>query len=761
MKVLYIATSFPEPNKGATIYTDLAEALFEAGHEITVAVSEQARNKENTEMNIERGFEVLRIVTGNYYDVGLLEKGITTLRIPILVRSGIKRYLNNRKFDLILFEAPPITNAGLVSWAKRQFNCPAYLMLKDIFPQNAVDLGMMKKGGIIFRYFKAKERKLYQTADIIGCMSDANKNYVLEHNPWLDPDKVELFPNTKKLVETIPERSSFIRDKYGIPKNACVFLFGGNMGRPQCIDLLCYAIEKCKDDKDIFFLFIGRGTDRYKLEQSIKKSRIKNALVIENLPRNEYEAITVECDLGLIILDPRFTIPNYPSRILSYMEYGKPFLAATDKVTDLQNLIKDTECGEWVWSGDAEGFVSKIKEMAVSDKLAILGNKGRKYIKENFCVKHSVEFLERYYNTKSKKLHVCFVAPTPPPYGGISNWVQLISRYLQSNKNIHVTVINTAPVSAKIEGRSIWERVVVQGIQIIKKLRELNKVIKENRPDVIHFTTSGQLAIFRDIVLLKTAKKKSIRTIYHLRFGRINEIEEKKTIEWKLLCRAMLTASKVIAIDRNTLAAINKGLPVIEPTYIPNPIDLSKLPEPAENDNRIILFLGWIIKTKGIEELLTAWSKISETHNDWILKLVGPCSDTYLEFLKSNFAFMNVIYEGEKSHDEAMKILNEAGILILPSYTEGFPNVILEAMALKKPIIATCVGAIPEMLSNECGILINPSDVVEIGRALEELITDNDERNKLRSNAYRKLINEYTIDNIFNSYMEMWSTNRD
>lgn len=397
MKILYIATSFPEPEKGATIYTDLAEALYEAGHEVTVAVSEQARNKQHTEMKKERGFDVLRVVTGNYYDVSFIVKGITTLKIPVLMRRGIKKYLGDTAFDLILFEAPPVTNAGLVDWAKKHFNCKSYLMLKDIFPQNAADLGIMKYNSLLFRYFTAKEKKLYKIADHIGCMSLANKKYVIEHNPWLNPHKVEIFPNTKKLTDDIEPKGNPMRERFKIPEEACAVLFGGNMGRPQCIQFLCEAIKGCKDESDIFFLFVGRGTDRYKLEQTISKHGIKNALLIENLPRDEYEQITKECDLGLIVLDQRFTIPNYPSRILSYMEYAKPVLAATDKNTDINKLIEEAHCGEWVWSGDIDGFVDKVKEMAKMKELPIRGTNGRRYIEDNFKIEHSVSILENHF----------------------------------------------------------------------------------------------------------------------------------------------------------------------------------------------------------------------------------------------------------------------------------------------------------------------------------------------------------------------------
>lgn len=397
MKILYIATSFPEPNRGSTIYTDLAEALYEAGHEITVAVSEQTKNLTQTQMKQERGFDVLRVVTGNYYDVGLIEKGITTLRIPNLMKKGISQYISNQKFDFILYEAPPVTNASLVKWAKKKFHCPSYLMLKDIFPQNAIDIGIMKSNSPIFKFFKYKEKELYESADIIGCMSKANIQYIVDHNPWLDKNKLELFPNTKKITSNTEIVEKEMRNKYSIPEDACVFLFGGNMGKPQYVDLLCQAIKECKNDEHIFFLFIGRGTERYKLEETIKDAAVDNAIVIENLPREQYEQITKESDVGLIVLDYRFTIPNYPSRILSYMEYSKPVIAATDKVTDLKELIETANCGEWVWSGDKEGFIEAVRSFSKSSLLKEKGRNGRNYLVNNFSLNSSVEILEKHF----------------------------------------------------------------------------------------------------------------------------------------------------------------------------------------------------------------------------------------------------------------------------------------------------------------------------------------------------------------------------
>lgn len=405
LKILYIATSFPTPDKGETIYTDLAEAIHLAGHEITVAVAEQSKNQKATEMKKERGFNVLRVVTGNYYDVNLFEKGLTILRIPFLMKLGINKYINDQNFDFILFEAPPVTNYRLVAWAKKKFDCPAYLMLKDIFPQNAVDLGMIRKNGLLFRFFEAQEKKLYDVANTIGCMSQANQEYIIKHNPQIDLNKVTIFPNTKKIfsdVDVNQKADLSMREKYNIPNDACLFLFGGNMGAPQYIDLLCETIRHFKNDSSLYFLFVGRGTERYKLKKVIRSQSVKNALVIENLPRNDYNQITKESDIGLIVLDPRFTIPNYPSRILSYMEYGKPILAVTDEVSDLKDLIEVAQCGEWVCSNNTEEVLKQVKIFSERKDLGQLGGNGRKYMIQNLNVEKSVEILENQFMSSER-----------------------------------------------------------------------------------------------------------------------------------------------------------------------------------------------------------------------------------------------------------------------------------------------------------------------------------------------------------------------
>ncbi|MBC7959403.1 MAG: glycosyltransferase family 4 protein, partial [Vallitaleaceae bacterium] len=239
MRVLYISTVFPRPERSATIYTDLAQELVLRGHKITVVAAENGSDFKKTALLPERNMEVLRVRTGRLYDVGFLHKGISVITLKYFLILAMQKYLRSCEFDFVLFETPPIHMVDGVAWAMKKYKCPSYLMLKDIFPQNAIDLGIIKKSSPLHWYFRRKEKSLYQLASRIGCMSEANKNYILHHNKEINPSKVEVFPNTKKLtVPAVNAEDADMRQKYNIPRERIICVYGGNMGKPQGLEFL-------------------------------------------------------------------------------------------------------------------------------------------------------------------------------------------------------------------------------------------------------------------------------------------------------------------------------------------------------------------------------------------------------------------------------------------------------------------------------------------------------------------------------------------
>lgn len=328
---------------------------------------------QDTKLSEESGIHVLRVHTGALKGTGLVRKGINTVLVEPQFRNAIKKHLRDIEFDLILYTTPPITFAKAVKYLKMRDNSTTYLMLKDIFPQNAVDIGIMQTNGMkgkLYHYFRKKEKLLYELSDYIGCMSPANARYLLEHNPEIPHDTVEVCPNITIIEDKSVDQDTKrrIREKYEIPNDKRVFVYGGNLGKPQGIPFLIKCLKQSKEIKDAYFLIIGQGTEYHTIETFLTQDNPANIRLMKSLPKNDYETLVAACDIGMIFLDHRFTIPNFPSRLLSYMKAKVPVLAVTDPNTDIGEVIVEGGFGWWCESNDINAFLSRVQSiLSLSD----------------------------------------------------------------------------------------------------------------------------------------------------------------------------------------------------------------------------------------------------------------------------------------------------------------------------------------------------------------------------------------------------------
>lgn len=354
------------------IYTDLLREFVRHDHNIFIISPVEKRKKQQTTFFKNNKVTILKLKIGNIQKTNLLEKGISTLFIEKQFIKGIKKYFSNIKFDLIIYSTPPITFCNAIEFVKKRDNAKTYLLLKDIFPQNAVDIGMLVKTGLrgmIYKFFRKKEKKLYSISDYIGCMSQGNVDYLLQHNPEIDPTTVEICPNSVEVMDmSINEKTKIeIRNKYGIPLDKKVFIYGGNLGKPQGIDFMIECLKSQKENKKIFFLIVGDGTEYNKIEFYIKSEKPKNIKLMKSLPKEDYDKIVGACDIGMIFLDYRFTIPNFPSRLLSYMQAKIPVLAVTDSNTDIGKVIVEGKFGWWCESNNVDNFKERIVDIMIED----------------------------------------------------------------------------------------------------------------------------------------------------------------------------------------------------------------------------------------------------------------------------------------------------------------------------------------------------------------------------------------------------------
>lgn len=392
MNVIFLTLSRITNIRDRGIYTDLLRKFRDEGHSVFVVCPFERRLGKKTRLYESDGVKILGVKVLNIQKTNWVEKGLGTVLLESQYMRAVRHYLKAETFDLILYSTPPITLAGVVGrLKKRNPRARTYLLLKDIFPQNAVDLEMLKEGGLLHRYFRRKEKELYRLSDYIGCMSPANVEFLLRHNPEIAPCKVELAPNSVD-----PESAVFaddrdaVRREFGLPVNKPIFIYGGNLGKPQGIDFLIACLEANRTRTDCYFMVIGTGTEYDKLNRWYAAGEHPNMRLCPGMPKADYDRLVRSCDVGLIFLDHRFLIPNYPSRLLSYMEYKMPVLAATDVCTDIGSIAQVNGYGFWCESTDVAAFTALVDRYVFHpEMIRPMGECAYRFLLENYLVDHT------------------------------------------------------------------------------------------------------------------------------------------------------------------------------------------------------------------------------------------------------------------------------------------------------------------------------------------------------------------------------------
>lgn len=377
-------------NRG--IYQDLMRKFRNEGHKVYIVSPNERSFGKSTELLEIDGVHVLGVKTLNLQKTNVIEKGLGQVLVEGQYKRAINKYLGEKKFDLILYSTPPITLMGVVKYLKKKNpNAISYLLLKDIFPQNAVDIGMFGKNSLFYKYFRKKEEALYKQSDYIGCMSPANVEFLLKHNPEIKKERVEVAPNSVELTQRsdIYQNEKYaLREKYGLPTDKPVFIYGGNLGRPQGIGFLVKCLDANKTRTDCHFVVVGSGTEQHLIQEWYDAEKPNNMTLLQFLPKEDYDALVRTCEVGLIFLDHRFTIPNFPSRLLSYLEYKMPVICATDPNCDMGSIAETNGFGYWCESNSAGAFTAILDKMIQSD-IKAMGKRGFEFLKKNYLVENT------------------------------------------------------------------------------------------------------------------------------------------------------------------------------------------------------------------------------------------------------------------------------------------------------------------------------------------------------------------------------------
>ena len=400
MNVLFLLPRYSENIEDSTLEKELVEEFSAQGNKVLVAtILEEGK----THLKNIRNMQLLKINCGKYYSKGTnkIDKGITLLKIPFLFSLKIKEKIKE-KIDLIILSTPMFNNPYLIKKLKSYFKCEVLLIIWDIFPQNAVDLKMIKNQFLI-KYLKGKYKKAMEVSNYITVMSKGNKEYI-KNVFGIERKKIIFLRNWAFIKPKIAENKEEIRKEYNYLINDFLLVFGGNMGKPQKLENILLLAEKCLEFPDVKFILVGTGSEKNRLKNIVKDNLIKNVIFIDQLPRKEYEKLAYSCNIGLISLDERFTVPNFPSKTTDYFKLSLPILASLDACSaeDYGKFLEEkAKGGIFAKAGNIEDLYEKFlilyKNNAIREEL---GENGRKYYEEHLGVDKAYQTIMNAINDK-------------------------------------------------------------------------------------------------------------------------------------------------------------------------------------------------------------------------------------------------------------------------------------------------------------------------------------------------------------------------
>jgi glycosyltransferase involved in cell wall biosynthesis len=335
VRIALIADAYPPMRTSAAVQLrDLSLDLVRQGHKPTAMIPASAIDQpwQLEDMN---GVEVLRLKAPRTKDINYVRRTINEFLMPfVMLRNFRKSPLADVQWDGVVWYSPTIFLGPMANALKKASACRSYLVIRDIFPEWAVDMGLLGRG-LPYRFFKAIERYQYSVADVIGVQTPANVPYFSD---WVSPPKrrVEVLQNW---LADAPEAGCSISVAASSIAGRTIFVYAGNMGVAQGMSILIDLAERLRDRRDVGFLFVGRGSDVQRLREEAKARGLDNVVFYDEVDPAEIPGLYAQCHVGIVALDPRHKTHNIPGKFVSYMQGGLPVLASINPGNDLAEII--------------------------------------------------------------------------------------------------------------------------------------------------------------------------------------------------------------------------------------------------------------------------------------------------------------------------------------------------------------------------------------------------------------------------------------
>lgn len=401
MRILMLIDCYlPACKSGPKQIHDLGVEFVRKGHEVTVLTTTHEIGR-NFDVSVEDGLRVARVKTRQIKGASKPFRGLNEVCLSAIVWRRAGTFLVENPADLIIFYSPTIFWGSLVRRLKSLWHCPAYLILRDIFPEWAVNVGVLRRG-LIYRFFRKKEIEQYETADVIATQSQGDLNYFKRHFPHR-PYQLKVLYNWATVQESGLPVTDY-RRQLGL-ENKTVFFYGGNLGVAQDVDNIVQLASGLSGYPPIHFLLVGEGSEVGRLRQIIAKKNLRNIQLLPPVEQCRYISMVSEFDIGLLSLDRRLTNHNIPGKVLGYLYWGLPVLASINPGNDLFNLLERSQAGFCFVNGENEKLRAAALQLASDSQLRTqMGRNGPRLLETTFSVEAAAREILKHFPQASSRL---------------------------------------------------------------------------------------------------------------------------------------------------------------------------------------------------------------------------------------------------------------------------------------------------------------------------------------------------------------------
>jgi hypothetical protein len=369
---------------GAKMFHELACEFLEKGHDVVV-ITPGFNQKKSLEISMLDGVTVWKFQSGPIKDIGKIQRAINETLLSTRAWSAIKPEVESGFFDGVVYYSPSIFFSGIVKKLKKACDCQSYLVLRDLFPQWAVDEGLMKQGSLIEKYFRFFETLNYKAATNIGLMSQ--NNLTLFNKRTDNVYQTNILRNWASFSPFDSQKAIFsYRDKLNL-NNKVIYFYGGNIGHAQDMANLMRLARDMQTHSQAHFLFVGQGDEVELINKLASDWKLDNFTYLPSVTQQEFMHLLSEVDVGLFSLAHSHTAHNFPGKLLGYMVESLPILGSVNPGNDLLDIVREYDAGDIFINGDDSNLLNASIAYLDDDYRYNKGNNATILLHEEFTVK--------------------------------------------------------------------------------------------------------------------------------------------------------------------------------------------------------------------------------------------------------------------------------------------------------------------------------------------------------------------------------------